>query len=217
MARRAVSSAPASPAAAADRVPELARAIAAIALRDVKGYLCRAVRSKHLDRKPPEPLYFLASARTGARFTPVGGPAGLYLANDQDVALAEIRDVAFDAAGKRRPLRRRDAVTLVTALTRVRAVLDLTDPAICHRVGVTPADVTAEWTDALEAYLAGHGPLPLTQQIGRAAHLTGRVRGILFPSARHPGGLCLCVFPDRLSDAEGDVVRVSGTYRQRLP
>jgi RES domain-containing protein len=218
MARRAGSGAPASPAAAAaDRVPALARAIAAIALRDVKGYLCRAVRSKHLDRKPPEPLYFLASARTGARFTPVGGPAGLYLANDQDVALAEVRDVAFDASGKRRPLRRRDAITLVTALTRVHRVLDLTDPAVCHRVGVTPADVTGEWADALEAYLAGRGPLPLTQQIGRAAHLTGRVRGILFPSARHPGGLCLCVFPDRLSDADGDVVRVSGTYRQRLP
>jgi RES domain-containing protein len=219
MARRAASSVPASPAAAAaDRVPELARAIAAIALRDVKGYLCRAVRSKYLkDRKPPEPLYFLASARTGARFTPVGGPAGLYLANDQDVALAEIRDVAFDSTGKRRPLRRRDAVTLVTALTRVRGVLDLTDPAVCLRVGVTPADIAAEWADVLEAYLAGRGPLPLTQQIGRAAHLTGRVRGILFPSARHPGGLCLCVFPDRLSDAEGDVVRVSGTYPQRLP
>ena len=162
-------------------MPALARAIAATALRDVNGYLCRAVRSKHLNRKPPEPLYFLASARDGARFTPVGGPAGLYLANHQEVALAEIRDVAFDAAGKRRPLRRRDAVTLVTALTRVRGVLDLTDPAVCHRVGVTPAEVTAEWADVLEAYLAGRGPLPLTQQIGRAAHLTGRVRGILFP------------------------------------
>jgi RES domain-containing protein len=201
-----------------DRVAVLARAIAAVPLREVKGYLCRAVRSKHLkDRKPPEPLYFLASARAGARFTPVGGPAGLYLANDQDVALAEIRDVAFDAAGKRRPLRRRDAVTLVTALTRVQRVLDLTDPAVCGRIGVAPAEVVAEWKDDLEAYLAGRGPLPLTQQIGFAAHLTCRVRGILYPSARHPGGLCLCVFPDRLSAADGDVVRVSGTYRQRLP
>ena len=199
-------------------MPALARAIAAVPLRDVKGYLCRAVRSKHLkDRKPAEPLYFLASARAGARFTPVGGPAGLYLADDQDVALAEIRDVAFDAAGKRRPMRRRDAVTLVTALTRVNGVLDLTDATVCKRIGITPADVTAEWADALEAYLSGRGPLPLTQQIGRAAHLTGRVRGILFPSARHPGGLCLCVFPDRLSDADGDVIRVSGTYPQRLP
>src|SRR3954464_5863024 len=107
MARRAAPGVPGSPSLPADRVPALARAIAAVALRDVKGYLCRAVRSKHLGRKPPEPLYFLASARDGAWFTPVRGPAGLYLANDQDVALAEVRDVAFDAAGKRRLMRRR--------------------------------------------------------------------------------------------------------------
>lgn len=202
----------------ADRLPELARAIAAVPLRDVKGYLCRAVRSKYLkNRTPPEPLYFLASARTGARFTPVGGPAGLYLADDQDVALAELRDVVFDAAGKRRRMRRRDAVTLVTALTRVQRVLDLTDPDVRRRLGVTEAEVKAEWKPVMEEHLAGRGPLPLTQQIGFTAHLTGRVRGILFPSARHPGGRCLCVFPDRLSVADKDVVRVSGTYRQRLP
>ena len=201
-----------------DRVAALARAIATVPLREVKGYLCRAVRSKYLkERNPPEPLYFLASARAGARFTPVGGPAALYLANHQDIALAEIRDVAFDTEGKRRPLRRRDAVTLVTALTRVGEVLDLTDPAVCQRIGVTSAEVVAEWKDELEIYLAGRGALPLTQQIGLAAHLVGRVRGILYSSARHPGGICLCVFPDRLSAYDGDVVRVSGTYRQRLP
>lgn len=114
-------------------------------------------------------------------------------------------------------MRRRDAVTLVTALTRVQRVLDLTDPDVRRRLGVTEAEVKAEWKPVMEEYLAGRGPLPLTQQIGFAAHLTGRVRGILFPSARHPGGQCLCVFPDRLSAADKDVVRVSGTYRQRLP
>jgi RES domain-containing protein len=203
---------------AADRVPDLARAIAALPLREVKGWLCRAVRSKYLkNRKPPEPLYFMGSARTGARFTPVGGPAGLYLADHQDVALAEVRDVVFDSSGKRRPLRRRDAVTLVTALTRVQGILDLTDADVLRRIGITADDVAAEWQTTMEEYLAGRGPLPLTQQIGTAAHLTGRVSGILFPSARHPGGLCVCVFPDRLSATAGDVIRVSGTYPQRLP
>jgi RES domain-containing protein len=147
----------------------------------------------------------------------VGGPAGLYLADDQVVALAEIRDVLFDASGKRRRMRRRDAVTLVTVLTRVGGVLDLTDDDIRRRLGVSEADVKAERKPVMEEHLAGRGPLPLTQQIGYAAHLTGRVRGILCPSARHPGGLCLCVFPHRLSSADGDVIRVSGTYRQRLP
>lgn len=199
-------------------MPELARTIATLPLREVTGWMCRAVRAKYLKaRVPPEPLYYLASARTGARFTPVGGPAGLYLADDQDVALAEVRDVAFDAAGQRRPLRRRDAVTLVTALVRVRGVLDLTDAAVLRSLGVTPAELRAEWAAEMEAYLAGRGPQPLTQQIAVAAHLTGRVRAILFHSARHPRGTCLCVFPDRLSARDNDVVRVGGTYAQRLP
>ncbi len=202
----------------ADRTAEIARAITALPLRSVSGWAVRAVRSKHLkDRNPPEPLYYLASARTGARFPPPGGPAGLYLADDQDVALAEVRDVAFDASGKRLPLRRRDAVTLVTALVRVGGVLDLTDRGVRRALGVSKAELTGEWTAAMDEYLAGRGPLPLTQQIGAAAHLTGRVRAIRFDSARHRGGICLCVFPDRLSKRDGDVVRAYGTYRQRLP
>jgi RES domain-containing protein len=202
----------------ADRTAELARAIAAVPLRPVQGWTVRAVRSKYLrDRNPPQPLYSLASARTGARFTPLGGPAGLYLADDQDVALAEVRDVAFDAAGKRLPLRRRDAVTLVTVLVRIGGVLDLTDPGVRRALGVTAADLAAEWKTAMEDHLAGRGPLPLTQQIGAAAHLTGRVRALRFRSARHRRGTCLCVFPDRLSARDGDVVRTSGTYPQRLP
>lgn len=180
--------------------------------------MSRAVRSKYLkDRIPPEPLYYLASARAGGRFTPLGGPAGLYLADHQEAALAELRDVVFDASGKRRPLEEHDAVTLVTARVEMRGVLDLTDESVLGRIGLTLEDVRAEWVDAMEEHLAGRGPLPLTQQIGLAAHFTKRVRAILYPSARHPEGVCLCVFPDRLSTADGDVIRVRGQYRQQLP
>jgi RES domain len=85
---------------AASAVAALAYAIAAVPLRGVTGTLCRAVRARHLkEKQPPEPLYYLASARTGARFTPVGGPAGLYLATDQPTAFAEIGDLRYDAAG----------------------------------------------------------------------------------------------------------------------
>jgi RES domain-containing protein len=201
-----------------DRIQALATAIAAAPLREVKVWMSRAVRSKYLERQErPEPLYYLASARTGGRFTPLGGPAGLYLANHQEVALPELQDVVFDESGKRRPLRRRDAVTLMTARVVVSGVLDLTDGSVRGRIGITADDVRAEWADEMEEFLAGRGPLPLTQQIGFAAYLTQRVRAILYPSARHPDGVCLCVFPDRLSAKDGDVVRVSGTYRQRLP
>jgi RES domain len=96
-------------------------------------------------------------------------------------------------------------------------VLDLADDAVCRQVGVTPEQVRAEWRAPMEAYLAGNGPLPPTQQIGQAAHLTGRVRGIWFRSAREAGGSCLCVFPDRLSATDGDLLVVRGSYPQRLP
>jgi len=99
-------------------------------------------------------------------------------------------------------------------------VLDLTDRGVRGALGVTRNAIVAEWEPAMETYLSGAGEMPLTQQIGQAAHLTGRVRAIYYPSARYAGGLCLAVFPDRLSPADEDRVAVNdstGRLAQRLP
>jgi RES domain-containing protein len=203
-----------------DRVRELAHAIASLPLHAIDATLCRAVRTRHLENTPPEPLYWLASARVGARFTPLGGPAGLYLAADQTTAFAEIRDLFLGAGRRPLPLQPRDPVTLVYVRTSVGGILDLTDAGTRRRLRVGRDDVLAEWRPAMDAYLAGNGPIPLPQQLGLAAHLTSRVRGIWFKSARSRKGRCLVVFPDRLSAAAGDgveAVDARGRYSQRIP
>lgn len=181
----------------------LARRIARAPLAEVEGTLCRAVRAKHLRRTPPEPLHYRGS-EVGARYTPRGGPAGLYLASDQPTAFAEIRDLMQSPRGRPLPPTRRDPVTLVYVETEVARVLDLTDATVRGALRVSRKAITAEWQEPMLDYLAGNGPMPLTQQIGLAAHISGVVGGILFPSARWKGGLCMVVFPDRL--VKGDRV-----------
>lgn len=198
-----------------------AERIASLPLHGIQGTFCRVVRSTHLDRIPREPLYYLGSAAAGRRYTPLGGPAGLYLANHHLTAFSETRDLLYDADGNLLPIELRDPATLVTVQVAVhRGILDLTDKRVRTALGVTRAGIMAEWEAAMEAYLSGAGEMPVTQQIAQAAHLTRRVRGIYFPSARYRGGLCLAIFPDRLSLAEGDTIAVhdsTGALAQRLP
>jgi RES domain-containing protein len=194
--------------------------IAALPLTRLEATLCRAVRARHLTRVPPEPLYHLGSASFGARYTPVGGPAGLYLASDQPTAYAELRHLFRDAHGRPLPLTPQDPVVTVYVHARLHGVLDLTVQATRRALRVTKSAICAEWRAEMEQWLRGSGPMPLTQQIGYAAHATGRVRGILFPSAKWKGGRCLVVFPDRLVAAEKDEVEAvdaTGAYAQRIP
>lgn len=182
-------------------VRTLAHRILRVPLKPVSGTLCRAVRAKHLRRTPPEPLYYRGSER-GARFTPHGGPAGLYLASDPATAFAEIRDLARGPDGQPLPLRPRGPVMLVYVETDVDCVLDLTDADTRSTLRVSRKAIQAEWEEPMLAYLAGRGAMPLTQLIGTAAHVTAEVKGILYPSARWDGGLCLTIFPDRLTASD---------------
>ena len=198
----------------------LGHRIAGLPLSRMELTLCRAVRARHLARVPPEPLYHHGSAAYGARYTPLGGPAGLYLASDQPTAYAEVQHLFCDAWGRPLPLRSEDPVLTVYVEARLSGVLDLTEQRVRRALGVTRTGITGEWRSEMERYLAGLAPMPLTQQIGHAAHATTRVRGIRFPSSRWKGGTCVVVFPDRLAGMDGDrveAVDTTGTYAQRMP
>lgn len=189
-----------------------ADAIEAAPLVSIDGNLCRAITEQYLRGKRPQPLYFQGSADRGGRYTPKGGPAGLYLADEQPTAFAEIRHLHV-------PLNLHEPVTLVYVRVRVENLLDLRHTPTRRRLGLTVTNLTGEWADEQVAYLAGHGaPMPLTQAIATAAHLAGDIRGILYPSARRRRATCLVVFPDRLKS--GDLVEShdpTGRLRQRLP
>ena len=53
----------------------------------------------------------------------------------------------------------------------------------------------------------------------RSAYDSGRIAGIKYASAKHPGGLNLAVFPDRIPVADGSFLQVydpHGNLTQRL-
>lgn len=197
-------------------IRSFARRIVRAPLTKVEGVFCRAVRSEYLRRRPPAPLHYHASAK-GARYTPRDGPAGLYLATDQPTAFAEIQDLAQGSSGRPLPLVPRDPVTLVSVDVKLDRVLDLTDSTVRRALRISGKAIAAEWRPRMAAYRAGAEPMPLTQQIGEAAHLSGEVRGILYPSARWDGGRNLVVFPDRLTTADRvDSYDPTGVLSQRL-
>lgn len=184
--------------------------------QDAHATLCRAVEAKYLRRRPPQPLYYLGSLE-GRRYTPPAGPAGLYLATDQPTAFAEIRNLYLGPGGQPLPLKPSPPVTLVYVAVELRRVLDLTDGAVRKAVRVSRKAILAEWEAPMLAYLSGSGPMPLTQQIGAAAHLSTAVQGIYYPSARWKGGRCLVVFPDRLTAADRvDAYDPTGVLSQQL-
>lgn len=75
---------------------------------------------------------------------------------------------------------------------RVSAVLDLCDRRVRRRLKVTLTDLARPWWPVQET-----GGEALTQAIGRAAYEAG-FEAVMMPSARHPGGTNLNVFPDKL-------------------
>ena len=194
----------------------LARRIARAPLEEIEATLCRAIREVNLRSDPRQPLYYYGSLE-GRRYTPPAGPAGLYLATDPSTAFAEIRDLLQGPGERALPLSPHDPVTLVYVEVDLSGVLDLTNPDVRRQLRVSKRQILAEWEPAMLAYLASKGPMPLTQRIAEAAHLTGVVSGILFPSARWEGGRCLVVFPDHVR--VGDRVQAydtTGKLSQRL-
>lgn len=194
----------------------LARRISRAPLEEVGATLCRAIREVYLRRDPPQPLYYEGSLQ-GRRYTPLGGPAGLYLAADPPTAFAEIRDVLQGPTGRVLPLSPHDPVTLVYVEVDLVGVLDLTSSDIRRQLRASRRQILAEWEPAMLGHLNHGHPMPLTQRIAEAAHLSGVVSGILYPSARWDGGQCLVVFPDRVG--AGDRVQAydtTGRLSQRL-
>lgn len=174
---------------------------------------------KHLNsRTPPDPLYHAGGAG-GRRYTPPGGPLGLYLSHDPATPAAELRTVLFDDSGSVSSVSH-DPITTIAVDAHVSRVLDLTSTTTRRALTVTAKQLKLDWEDGQKQYLAGSGPMPPTQLIAFAAHVTGLVCGIKYRSVRASFGVNLVVFPDRLDAALGDAIVVtdsSGRYSGRLP
>lgn len=125
--------------------------------------------------------------RNGGRYTPQGGARTVYLGTSRETALAEMmagqRESGLpDAAFQPR--------VLAAVAVCVGVLLDLTSTPTLELLGITPDQLLTQWKpDALA------GRVAQVQVFGRLVYEAG-FEGLLAPSARHPAGTNLALFPD---------------------
>jgi RES domain-containing protein len=158
---------------------------------------------------PTQPLWGGAAKIAGARFTPVGGFDSIYLAHDPITAFIEVSALILLPGG---PLPVRSAPWVVISVDGIlNGLLDLTDPATLAALGTTTQEMTGTWATT---------PSPPTQLVGQLAYDSDRIAGIKYASAKHPGGINVVVFPDRIAAVPGNYLEVydpHGHLAQRLP
>lgn len=187
---------------------QLATALAAARLVSAHGPWSRAVEYRHLLGPPPgltgppQPLWGGAAKIAGARFTPQGGFDSIYIAHDPITAFIEVSALILLRNGPV-PFSTPPWV-IVTVDGIMNNLLDLTDAATLNALGTTPQEMTGTWVVT---------PHPPTQLLGRMAYDSGRIAGIKYASAKHPGGVNLVVFPDRIPAAAGSFLQVYDPHR----
>jgi len=192
----------------------LGPALAKVALASAHGPWSRAIGYRYLLGPPPgltgppQPLWGGAAKLAGARFTPQGGFDSIYLAHDPITAFIEVSALVLLPGG---PVPVRTAPWVVVTVDGIlNNLLDLTDAATLAALGTTSQEVTGTWAAT---------PHPPTQRLGRLAYASGRIAGIKYASGKHPGGLNLVVFPDRIPVADGNFLEVydpHGHLAQRI-
>ncbi|MDB6136057.1 MAG: hypothetical protein JWM59_4300 [Verrucomicrobiales bacterium] len=196
------------------RGAKLSTALSKAGLIAGHGPWSRIVGFRHLLSAPggekgaPQPLWGGAAGIHGARFTPKGGFDSVYLAEEPVTALLEVQALVVISGGLV-PLRTA-RWALVTGDGIVSNVLDLTYASILKALGTTEQEMTGAWARAT---------YPPTQELARAAYDSGRITGIKYGSAKHPGGTNLMVFSDRLVPPSTDYLEVHdphGHLAQRL-
>ena len=183
------------------------------------GPYSRCVGYHHLLAAPtpvvarPKPLWGMGAAAYGGRFTPKGTFEAVYLAEDSITSLAE---VALIFRHPQAPPSTFSTPLWVHIVVEgiLQSVLDLTRPDVLSQLGTTQQEITGEWRSIQAA-----GAEAPTQMVGRVCYQTGRFDGIRFPSSKNPPtGVCLAVFPDRLTPpAFLEVYDPHGNLAQRLP
>ena len=175
----------------------------------------RTIGYRHLLGPPPgasgapQPLWGGATKLVGARFTPKGSFDSIYLANDPITALTEVSALVTLPGG---PVPVRAApLVIISADGVVSRVLDLTDAATLALLGANEHEISGTWVKVT---------WPPTQVLAQAAYDFGGIAGIRYPSAKHPGGVNLAVFPDRLAGSPSDYLEAydpdGGHLAQRL-
>jgi RES domain-containing protein len=196
-------------------VARLHVAFAALPPAECRRNLFRVVRQKFMGT----PLATVGATKFGARFTPVGGPDMLYLAEDPLTAFVEYHQQALATIHTHDdPFIARFAASgtvVPQAVLTAGRVLDLTRREVRSALGTDLVELAGPWRAPAGA------PLPPTQVLGQEAFNSGLFEAIRYPSARHPNGICIAVFVTRL--VAGGTAHIdlddpaNGGLKQRIP
>jgi len=143
----------------------------------------------------PSPLRASVPGILGSRFVPPGSPAtSLYMAAEPETAYREGNQEFFgaiDGPGIAKgeppfPLE----VVVIGLRVRFSRIMDLRSGPIRVHLGTTPSELASPWKTVADAP---------TQRLGGAIFDDRQFEGLLYLSARHRGGTCLVIFPERLA------------------
>lgn len=186
-----------------------------------QGVLYRAVTLEALygfHHNPPypaiRPLFNLGAPAAGARCTPVGGMASLYLAADTDTAIAEINQIYAQLRRLNPPVMVPiPPCVLFSVQVALDNVLNLNAPTVQAALQTDVAELSAPWRP-VQAGVS----MPPTQSLGQAAFDCGLIQALQYPSGQLPGHNCYIAFTDRLSGSSFiEVSDSDGNLRERLP
>ena len=168
----------------------------------------------HPNLHPVRILFSFGAPVKGQRFTPRGGMATIYFAEDLATAFDEVHPeqaiIRQHDPGLAQPVSPGGFAAVQYSL---ETVLDVTDPAVQQDLGTTPAELTGHWRQA-----RNRGLTPPTQHLGQAVYDSSLFQAIWYESARVPGTYCLAVFPDRLTAPSFlEVYDPAGSFQERIP
>lgn len=201
--------------------PALRRVLPTLPTYAFEGILYRAVDLEALfgfhqptPYPQPLPLFSEGARQRGARYTPIGGPASLYLALDPQTAYAEANrihtQVWIGATANSSAL---PPTVLISVRARIESILDITDASIQQALHTTDPELLRPWRLA-----QSRGRMVATQRLGQAAFDCGSLQAIRYPSVQSAGAPCLVVFPDRLvTPAYVETIDQHLNIPQRLP
>ena len=201
--------------------PALRRVLPTLPFCAFEGILYRAVDLEALfgfhqptPYPQPLPLFSEGSRQRGARYTPIGGPASLYLALDPQTAYAEANRVhtqAWASASTNAPAL--PPTVLISVHVRLDSILDITESSIQQALHTTLQELLRPWRLA-----QSRGHVVATQRLGQAAFDCGSFQAICYPSAQSIGAHCITVFPARLvPPAYVETIDQHLNIPQRLP
>lgn len=125
----------------------------------------------------------------------------LYLAYDQIVALFEVKAVLGSPYGQNQPSPRKHW-TIVSVITSLQAVVDLTDVNVQKTLAATCQHITGDWHGYQFRSSASTIPAPLgiapTQDLGAELFAVPNLEGFISVSARVPDKPILAIFPTKL-------------------